>query len=287
MKKYGFKIRLIIGLLLFCWILFSQSCMKFRISDDTAKKQFAINGVLLYTNTIKVNGSKLHYAKTGNDSMPTLFFIHGSPGSWDAFSVYMQDKDLLAKYRMISIDRPGFGFSQFGNAKNLSQQSIIISVLLKHFQNNKPFCVVGHSYGGPLAIKLAADNPGFFKDIVLLAASVDPSEEQPERWRGFFLNSSLQFLLPGAFKPSNEEIWYLKKDLFILAHQFANITSHIWIVHGDKDSFVPVGNAAYAKKMLISAKSIHTTILKDAPHFIPWKPWYDDVKRILLKIPTT
>ncbi len=248
------------------------------------KKQFAAAGVLLQTETVKVDGFKLHYAKTGNDSFPTLFFLHGSPGSWDAFSVYMQDKDLLARYRMVSIDRPGFGYSQFGDAKNLSQQSAIISPLLKKLQNGKPFCVVGHSLGGPMAVKLAADNPGFFKDVVLLAASVDLAEEQPEKWRGFLLHSSLQYLLPGAFRPSNQEIWYLKKDLQPLAKQFSSINADVWIVHGDKDNFVPVGNAAYAQKMFTNAKNIQVNILKGAPHFIPWKPWYEDVKAVLLKI---
>jgi pimeloyl-ACP methyl ester carboxylesterase len=90
--------------------------------------------------------------------------------------------------------------------------------------------------------------------------------------------------LPGAFRPSNEEIWYLKKDLPPLANQFASIKSDVWIVHGDKDNFVPVGNAIYAQKMFLNASNVHLTILKGAPHFIPWKPWYKDVKAILLKI---
>lgn len=285
MKRKRFKRKLIIiGISLLCWLVFAQSCMKFRISDAAAKKQFAAAGVLLQTQTVNINGFKLHFAKAGIDSLPTLFFVHGSPGSWDAFRVYMQDKDLLTKYRMVAIDRPGFGYSQFGDAKNLTEQSAIISPLLTYLQNGKPVCIVGHSLGGPLAIKLAADNPGVFKDIVLLAASVDPAEEQPEKWRGFLLNSPFQYFLPGAFRPSNEEIWYLKKDLRPLANQFSSINADVWIVHGDKDNFVPVGNASYAHKMLTNAKSVHVFILKGAPHFIPWKPWYNDVKSVLLKI---
>jgi hypothetical protein len=36
--------------------------------------------------------------------------------------------------------------------------------------------------------------------------------------------------------------------------------------------------------MLTNAKNINVIILKGAPHFIPWKPWYNDVKSVLLKI---
>ncbi len=266
------------------WIIFAQSCMKFRISDSKAKEKFAKEAVLLYTETINTNGYNLHFAKTGNDTFPTLFFVHGSPGSWDAFSEYMKDKDLLAKYRMISIDRPGFGYSEFGNAKNLVEQSAIISPLLVYINNKKPIYIVGHSLGGPLAIKLVADNPTIFSGIVLLAASVDPAEEPKEKWRGLFYNSSLQYLLPGAFRPSNKELWDFKKDIIPLSKQFADITCDVWIIHGDKDKFVPVANAAYAKKMLVNAKSVQTKILLGAPHFIPWEPWYKDVKEVLMKL---
>jgi pimeloyl-ACP methyl ester carboxylesterase len=279
------KRRMYIGFaILACWVLFAQSCMKFRISDAKAKNNFAKENVQLQTQTINVNGFNLHYATTGIDSFPTLFFVHGSPGSWDAFSVYMKDKDLLAKYRMVSIDRPGFGYSHFGDAKNMLEQSQIISPLLAYIDNKKPIYIIGHSLGGPLAIKLAADNPNKFAGIVLLAASVSPADEAPEKWRGLFANSSLEYLLPGAFRPSNEEIWYFKKDIIPLSKQFVAITCPVWIVHGDKDKFVPVANAAYAKDMLVNAKAIEVKILKDAPHFIPWEPWYEEVKEVLMRL---
>jgi pimeloyl-ACP methyl ester carboxylesterase len=280
------KIRmLILFILIVSWIIFAQSCMKFRISDSKAIAAFAKEGVALLTKTIKANNFNLHFATTGNDTLPTLLFVHGSPGSWDAFSIYMKDKDLLAKYRMVSIDRPGFGYSQFGDAKNMAEQSNIITPLLTYIDNKKPIYIIGHSLGGPLAIKLAADNANIFAGIVLLAASVDPDEEPREWLRGVVAQSTLEYLMPGAFRPSNKELWYFKKDIVPLSKQFDAITCAVWIVHGDKDKFVPVGNAAYAAKMLVHAKGIHTTILKGAPHFIPWAPWYKDVKKILMGLP--
>jgi len=281
-KKRLKKTIFIVAIILGAWIIFAQSCMRMRISDGDAKKEFAAAGLSLQTPVIKLNGFNLHYAITGNDTLPTLFFVHGSPSSWDAFKVYMQDKDLLSKYRIVAVDRPGFGYSQFGDAKNLAQQSAIISPLIISLKNGKPFYIIGHSLGGPLAVKIVADNPVFFAGMVLLAASVDPAEEAPEKWRGFLHNSPLDYLLPGAFKPSNDEIWYLKKDLPLLAAQFASITCNVWIVHGDKDKFVPVGNADYAKRMLLNARSVTVKILNGASHFIPWQPWYKNVKEILM-----
>jgi len=247
------------------------------------KKTISDAGVNLQLDNIEVDGFNMHYAKTGNDSLPTLFFVHGSPGSWDAFSRYLKDKDLLSKYRMISIDRPGFGDSEFGKAKNLEEQSKLISPLLVYFKNNKPVYVIGHSLGGPMAIRLVADNPDYFSGIILLAGSVDPGEEKPEKWRPVLYKTPFKFFVPGAFRPSNQELWYLKNDLKILKNDFPKITCPVWIIHGDKDDLVPVGNAAFAKEMLVHAKKVETTILPGANHFIPWQH-YEEIKGVLMKL---
>ena len=272
---------IILGIILAVWVILAQSCMQFRISDNDAKKKFSDAGVALYTETVTVDGFNMHYVKTGNDSFPTLFFVHGSPGSWEAFSRYLEDKDLLAKYRMISVDRPGFGDSEFGNAKNLNDQSRLISPLLSLTKNSKPVYIIGHSLGGPMAIRLAADNPEFFLGIVLLAGSVDPAEEKPEKWRPILYRTPLKFLVPGAMRPSNEELWYLKNDLLLLKKDFSKIDCPVYIIHGDKDNLVPVGNAAYAKEMLVNAKKVETKILPGASHFIPWQH-YDEIKEVLM-----
>src|SRR5258705_11718761 len=124
LKRFG---RLFLAVLV-SWLVFAQFAMKFRISDNRAKKKFAKKGVKLFTETIRAEGFNLHYAKTGNDTLPTLFFVHGSPDGWIKFMKYMYDKDLLVKYRMVAVDRPGFRYSEFGHVQNLQQQPDIISV---------------------------------------------------------------------------------------------------------------------------------------------------------------
>lgn len=275
---------LIVTFLLTGWIIFAQGFMKMRVSDHEAKKAFSLVRVKLTTDTIIHNGFSLHYAQTGSDTLPSLFFIHGSPGSWNAFEVYMKDSALLAKYRMISIDRPGFGYSQFGDAKSLEEQVAIIQSLLKKIQNGKPVYVVGHSLGGPISVKLTAENTDLVNGLVILAGSVSKQYEPKENWRSVMKVIPLRFLLPGALRPSNDEIWMAKKELESLSHQFKLITCPVWIVHGDKDTFVPVENAYYAQKMLVNSSEVKLKIIKGAPHFIPWEPYYNDVKEVLLEL---
>jgi pimeloyl-ACP methyl ester carboxylesterase len=278
--------RLLTGFLILIaiWLVFAQCSMKFRMSDSEAKEKFSKNNIALTTEFITIDGFKRHYAKTGSDSLPTLFFVHGSPGGWTAFEKYMQDKDLLSKYRMISVDRPGFGYSQFGDSKNLDEQSKLISPIAKMFQNGKPMYAVGHSLGGPMIVKLQMDNENLFTGLVLLAASNDPNEEKPERWRYVMKATPLSYLLPGAFRPSNKELVYLKTDLKYLDKEWEKITCPVWIIHGDKDTFVPPGNVEYTKKKLTKAKSVEVKILPGARHFIPWEQ-YGDIKDVLMKLP--
>ena len=270
--------------LIIIWLVFAQCSMKFRMSDSEAKEKFSQNNVALTTEFIKIDGFKMHYAKTGNDTLATLFFVHGSPGGWTAFERYMQDKDLLSRYRMISVDRPGFGYSQFGDAKNLEDQSKLISPIAKLFQNGKPMYAVGHSLGGPMIVKLLIDNENLFTGLVFLAASNDPDEEKPERWRYIMKATPLNYFLPGAFRPSNKELVYLKSDLKYLDKEWEKITCPAWIIHGDKDTFVPVANVEYTKKKLTKAKSVEVKILPGARHFIPWEQ-YDDIKEVLMRLP--
>jgi pimeloyl-ACP methyl ester carboxylesterase len=282
MKKK--KIILLVSSFFFIfWLVQAQRTMKFREPDDKAKKEFDSLGIVLTTKTIRANNFNLHFAQVGSDTMPTLFFVHGSPGSWNVFKHYLQDKELLRRYRMISVDRPGFGYSEFNHAKNLEEQSTIIGHLLRSIQNNQPVFLIGHSLGGPLIAKLDMDNPGLASGLIILAGSLDPTAEKPEKWRPILFKTPLNYLVPGAWRPSNRELWYLKNDLQKLDKNLDKVTCAVWLVHGDKDNLVPLRNVSYAKEKLKNARSMEVTVLHNANHFIPWTH-FTEIKQILLKL---
>ena len=284
MRRKRKKIILVVLLFLFTfWLVQAQRTMKFRETDEEAKKEFQELGLTLVTKTIYEDGFDLHYVQIGSDTLPTLFFVHGSPGSWNAFKRYLQDKDLIRHYRMVAIDRPGFGFSEFNDARNLSEQTRIIDHLLTSIRNDKPMFLVGHSLGGPLIVKLYLDNSSLISGLVILAGALDPKAEKPEKWRPLLFKTPLNYFVPGAMRPSNEELWYLKKDLQVLDKELDKVFCPVWIVHGDKDNLVPVSNTAYAQRKLTNAKSVEITILRGANHFIPWTH-FAEIKGLLLNI---
>lgn len=270
-----------IFIFLVLWLIMAQSCLKFRTSDTKALKEFDSAKVALTIRTMKAKHRNLHYVMTGNDTLPTIVFVHGSPGSWDAFKEYLKDKDLLKKYRMVSIDRPGFGYSDFGKAVNLQEESNIISLLFSELNNNKPLYLVGHSLGGPMIVQLAADNPNKIAGLVILSGAIDVKLEQPEKWRHVIMQFPLKYLIPGSLRPSNKELWYLKTDLIKLEPRFKEITCPVYILHGDKDPLVDYGNLAFGAKAFINSSKIDTITIQGANHFIPWQH-YDIIKKVLL-----
>ncbi len=284
MRRFFKRSFMIVGIVLCAWILLAQGCMKFRISDAKATKKFKEAGVVLKTITKKVNGFPLHYAQTGSDTLPTLLFVHGTPGSWEGFQNYLMNMPLLQHYRIIAIDRPGFGYSDFGNAINLTAQTEIIAGWMDSIYNNRPFILIGHSLGGPLIVKLAAARPQYSKALVVLAGALDPAAEKPERWRPLLFKTPLEFLLPGALRPSNRELWYLKKDLVDMKPDYEKITCPVYLLHGTKDMLVPYSNVAYAKQMFTQTDSVFLTTFEKENHFIVWTR-EKEIVELLLKLP--
>lgn len=278
-----FKKRYIVYALFLSYIIMCQACMTMRYTKKETK-YFFDNAKLVFTDTtFTTQGRDIHYIVTGRNDLPTLFFIHGSPGSWNAFKDYMKDSLLLQKYRLVAIDRPGFGYSNFGDAEGLQPQCNQIEALIKSLDNKQPMTLIGHSLGGPVVVKLAAMQPAWYKNLVVLSGSVDPKAETPEKWRAVIKTVPMRFLIPGALRASNDELWFLKKDLYDLKPTLKNITADVLIIHGTKDPLVPYSNVAFMKFEFVNARSMKVISMKDANHFIPWEH-YDEIRDALLKL---
>ena len=167
------------------WLLLAQCfVMRNRWSDNKAYRVFKAKEVPLTIYDTIINERHLHYAVCGNgDSLPTLVFIHGSPGSWMNYMKFMWDSSMRKKFRIVAIDRPGFGYSDFGKAVHLQDQCALIMPVLQKLKTKQPMFLVGHSMGGPVLVKLAADSSSLFEKIVIIAGSIDASQEKTETWR--------------------------------------------------------------------------------------------------------
>ena len=100
----SYKFKIIAALVILFYLVFCQSCARMRMSQKETKVFFNYPKINYIDSTIAVDEQQIHFIETGKKDQPTLFFVHGSPGSWDAYKTYLKDSLLLKKYRMIAVD---------------------------------------------------------------------------------------------------------------------------------------------------------------------------------------
>lgn len=98
---------------------------------------------------------------------PAVVLLHGLPGTADDFDAVTAR---LRGIHTIAFDRPGFGWSS-GGYHPLAQQLATIDRLLAQLHVHAPVILVGHSYGGTLALAYAEREPAKVAGLVLVDAA--------------------------------------------------------------------------------------------------------------------
>lgn len=241
---------------------------------------FAGGGVLRST-AWEVAGHPVRAVLSGDRGAGApVLWIHGSPGTWAAFRRYLEDPALRERAFQVAVDRPGFGGSDDGRAvPSLAEQVGRILPALDLPGSERPFVVVGHSLGGPVAIRLAAARPERVAAVVLIAPSVDPALERVRWYQRLADTPPVSWVVPRALANSNGEILSLAPELRLMEPLWDRVTAPVVVVHGARDRLVPVENVAYVRRMAPSSPAVE--IVPDAGHLIPWtRP--EIVRRALL-----
>jgi pimeloyl-ACP methyl ester carboxylesterase len=114
---------------------------------------------------VSVDGLRIHYLERAGTGTPVVL-LHGLPGTAEDFN---EVTPLLAGRRTIAIDRPGFGYSSGGYVK-FDRQIEVLEALLRRLGVMRPV-LVGHSYGGTLALAFAERHPSELRGLVLVDAA--------------------------------------------------------------------------------------------------------------------
>ncbi len=256
---------------------FFAGCMSFRLTPTELEESFKNQKHKPKEHQIKVLGKSINYAEIGNDSLPVVVFVHGSPGSWSAFEGFMKDDSLLTKVKMVSVDRIGFGYSDFGNGEeSLIKQAAYLKPIIEKYKNQslggptKKVILVGHSLGGPMLARMAIDYPKLIDHLIFVAPSIDPKLE-PARWYRYILNSiAIRYMIPRSFRASNYEILYLKEELELMLPDWQKIYQPSIVIQGTKDVLVHPKNADFAEKMLKNVEKLEVWKIDGMNHFVPW-----------------
>lgn len=124
--------------------------------------------------TLDVEGVPLHFLRRG--AGPPVVLIHGASGNSRDWAMAALP-EMAARYDVIAFDRPGHGLSGWPGAEGarLSEQARRMRAGLARL-GARPAIVVGHSYGGSVALAWAFDAPETVSGLALVGA---PSQVWP------------------------------------------------------------------------------------------------------------
>lgn len=245
--------------------------LTFRKSDKEQSNELLESGQSNFEfHTYNFEGRDIHYTHVGNDTLPLVILVHGSPGSSSAFMSYLKDSKLTKVAQLVAVDRPGFGYSGFGKTEpSLEKQAKAFEKILKKHRKEKAI-LVGHSFGCPVIAMMAAEFPNLVDGLVMVAGSISPDLEPREWWRkpaNFFL---FRWLTPASLRVCNQEILPLYLELEEMVPLWKDIECPVTVFQGDEDNLVPKENAHFAQKMLINSDSVKIEMIKEGNHFILW-----------------
>lgn len=138
---------------------------------------------------VNAGGVTFHVHEQGEG--PPLLLIHGLAGQTRHYT-YGVVKRLSNQFRVITIDRPGSGYSvrPSSTPADLSTQAAAIANLIDTLQLGPTF-VVGHSLGGAAALTLALEHPQCVSGLALVAplTHLPDSDKPPAAFRALTISS--------------------------------------------------------------------------------------------------
>jgi len=234
--------------LLFCVLLFAGSCVSMRDSDKSVLKKYDKKGVEVRIVHAPFEETDIRYIETGikDEEAPLIVFVHGAPGSSNAFDNYLQDSILIESAKMISVDRLGYGYSDYGNSEaSISRHAKMVKSVMDAYEKSKKIMLVGHSFGGPVVAKVMMDYPKSADLGLMLAPAVDPDHEKilaiayPTKWK------ATGWMFSGAIKVSSDEKFSHEQELRKMTNDWSKIERPIVHIHGTKDMIVPYENLPF------------------------------------------
>jgi pimeloyl-ACP methyl ester carboxylesterase len=229
---------------------------------------------------------KIRYLQLGHQHQSTLIlFVHGAPSSSAFWRSLLLDSALLANAQLMTIDRPGYGFSGFGKPEvSVKKQAEYIGEILKEKRGEFEQIVLhGSSYGGTVAARTAMDYPELVDGLLLQSASVAPGAKKTY-WISYPTSHwLLEWLIPRPIRVANAEKLSHFEQLKAMENLWHRIRSACIILHGTADGLIYPFNAEFAAERLTNAARKELLMIPDRGHDLLFtEP--NLLKRSLLKL---
>lgn len=222
----------------------------------------------------KYQNININYQELGDKEKEAIIFLHG----WGQNIAMMEPlaKPLAKTNHIIIIDLPGFGDSDEPQTTwTLEDYTIMLNSLLEKLKIKKP-SLVGHSFGGKIALLYASKYP--VKKLVLLASPYKVKQEKLS-----FKVRTLKKLknVPGLNKIADKmkkhfgstdykQASPMMRDILVqhvntdLTNEASKIKCPTLIIWGTKDEAVPVSDAYELERLI---KDSGTVIYDNCTHY--------------------
>ena len=222
------------------------------------------------------NGIDVHYETLGRGE--PLVLLHGWGGS--AKSMAALARLLSESYTTYCLDLPGFGEST--NPKpdwGVPEYAQCIFETVKHI-GIESCHLFGHSFGGSVSIKLAAQYPEFVRSLILCNSAFKRTTKPTETSDSMLKQISKS----RAFRPLRKlayKILYPNSDLFVapqlepnfriivtqdLTQELPKIKSPTLIIWGEQDTITPI---SWGQELAEKIPGATMALVKNATHGLP------------------
>jgi len=224
---------------------------------------------------VDIAGTRLHVRDEGPRDAPAVLLLHGFGSSlhtWDTWATALRER-----HRVLRIDLPGHGLSgpdatgDYGDARSLA-----LLVALLDARGLSRVTLVGHSIGGRIAWRFAAEHPDRIERLVLVAPDgfASPGFEYGRAPEVPTVLTAMRWVLPRAalkanlepafadpamlddalltryhelmLAPGNREALLHRMRQTVLEDpvpRLATIRVPVLLVWGERDAMIPVTNA--------------------------------------------
>lgn len=247
---------------------------------------------------VTIDGMRLHLRDSGPRDAPAVLMLHGFGGSLHTWEPWA--RGLEASHRVVRFDQPGAGLSapdrlrDYSDARGLQ----VIAAVMDHLGLQRA-SLVGHSMGGRLAWRFAAEQPQRVHKLVLVAPDgfASPGFAYGKAPEVGFMTGLLRWTLPkpllrASLAPAyadeavmTEAIVDRYRDLLLAEGNrqalldrmgqlvlqppepwLARITAPTLLVWGTQDRMIPVANAADYQRLMRQARLLQLLTLPGAGH---------------------
>tara|TARA_R110000868_G_scaffold107263_8_gene293466 strand:+ start:3628 stop:4572 length:945 start_codon:yes stop_codon:yes gene_type:complete len=120
---------------------------------------------------LEIDGVRLHYRRSGDPASPAILVLHGAASNLEEPRLALGE--VFSNENVVWLDRPGLGWSERPKSKRWSpadEAALIVKFLDR--LGIRQAVVIGHSWGGAIAMRLAMDHPDRVTGLVLIAPAL-------------------------------------------------------------------------------------------------------------------